>query len=182
MTAKMGPFTFAELQAVTCLGRGEIRECITRGIISAPAGVGQGNHRDYSKWNLVEGVIAAALLWHVRAGSVAIVMTRLRLMLAACQIDPESYCRAPEEFGFADFSLLFLPRTKLEDKAEAPLGEEIGENAFVISTARRSPTKPGGHDDRPPNPQHPSLEAFCKLPVDLGQAVRFVDHMIETKL
>src|SRR6266851_8772081 len=36
-----------------------------RGIISAPAGVGQGNHRAYSKWNLVEGVIAAALLRHL---------------------------------------------------------------------------------------------------------------------
>src|ERR1700739_4661813 len=80
MTPKTGPFTFAELQLMTSLGRGEIRECVNRGIISAPAGVGQGNHRAYSKWKLVEGVIAAALLRHVRAGSVADLMTRLRVM------------------------------------------------------------------------------------------------------
>jgi len=62
-----GPFTFAELEAVTLLGRGEIRECVRRGIISAPTEVGQGHHRDYTRWNLVEGVIAAALLRQVRA-------------------------------------------------------------------------------------------------------------------
>jgi hypothetical protein len=50
MPSKAGPFTFAELQMVTLLGRGEIRECINRGIITAPAGVGQGRHRAYSKW------------------------------------------------------------------------------------------------------------------------------------
>src|ERR1700746_547299 len=94
MASKAQPFTFAELQTVTSLGRGEIRECINRGIISAPAGVGQGNHRAYSKWNLVEGVIAAALLRHVRAGSVADLMTRLRLLLMARCIDPETYCAA----------------------------------------------------------------------------------------
>ena len=85
MRSKAGPFSFAELQTVTSLGRGEIRECINRGIISASAGIGQGNHRAYSKWNLVEGVIAATLLRHVRAGSVTAVMTRLRLTLAACR-------------------------------------------------------------------------------------------------
>src|SRR6516164_8745676 len=85
--AKNRPFTFAELQAVTSLGRGEIRECVNRGIISAPAGVGQGNHRSYSKWNLVEGVIAAALLQHVRAGSVAAAMWRLHLLLKSRGID-----------------------------------------------------------------------------------------------
>src|SRR5690349_7976037 len=74
--------------------RGEIRECVNRGIISAPAGVGQGNHRAYSKWNLVEGVIAAALLRHLRAGSVAHAMTKLRSMLKYNQIDPEDYCTA----------------------------------------------------------------------------------------
>src|SRR5438270_13845515 len=89
MASKAGPFTFAELQTVTSLGRGEIRECVNRGIISAPAGIGQGNHRAYSKWNLVEGVIAAALLRHLRAGSVANAMTILRSMLKYNQIDPE---------------------------------------------------------------------------------------------
>src|SRR5947207_14596375 len=89
-------FAFTELQTVTSLGRGEIRECISRGIISAPAGVGQGNHRAYSKWNLVEGVIAAALLRHVRAGSVSYLMTRLRLMLMHRRIDQTNYYMAPE--------------------------------------------------------------------------------------
>jgi len=32
MGTKAGPFTFAELQTVTSLGRGEIRECVNRGI------------------------------------------------------------------------------------------------------------------------------------------------------
>ena len=49
MVSKAGAFTFTELQMVTSLGRGEVRECVNRGIISAPAGVGQGNHRTYSK-------------------------------------------------------------------------------------------------------------------------------------
>src|SRR5205807_1394291 len=107
MASKARTFTFAELQMVTSLGRGEICECVNRGIISAPAGVGQGNHRAYSKWNLVQGVIAAALLRHVRAGSVADLMTRLRLMLMARHIDPQMYCAAPDAFGFFDFALLF---------------------------------------------------------------------------
>ena len=63
MASKAGPFTFTELQTVTSLSRGEIRECVKRGIITAPTGVGQGNHRS------VEGVIAAAMLWQVRAGA-----------------------------------------------------------------------------------------------------------------
>src|SRR5689334_4708086 len=71
---------------VTSLGRGEVRECVKRRIISAPAGVGQGNHRAYSKWNLVQGVIAAALLRHVRAGSVEQLMIRLQLALLARRI------------------------------------------------------------------------------------------------
>ena len=33
MASKAGPFTFAELQMVTSLGRGEVRECVNRGII-----------------------------------------------------------------------------------------------------------------------------------------------------
>ncbi len=80
-------FTLAELQTVTSLARGEIRECINRGIISAPAGFGQGHHRSYNKWNLVEGVIAAALLRQVRAGAVALIMKNLRAMLDDKQID-----------------------------------------------------------------------------------------------
>src|SRR5215472_6055977 len=133
MGTKAGPFTFAELQTVTSLGRGEIRECVNRGIISARAEVGQGNHRAYSKWNLVEGVIAAALLQHVRAGSVAAWMMRLRLTLMASSIDPESYCKARGTFGSWDFQLDFPPRTRPDDKANPPWNEETGENAFLIS-------------------------------------------------
>src|SRR5258708_9363769 len=106
MGSTAGPFTFAELQAVTSLGRGAIRECINRGIISAPAGVGQGNHRDYSKWNLVEGVIAAALLRHLRAGSVAYSMSRLRSLLENLpHIAPAVYSNAPHTSPFSDFQL-----------------------------------------------------------------------------
>jgi hypothetical protein len=186
MRAKTGPFSFAEFQTVTSLGRGEIRECINRGIISAPAAVGQGHHRVYSKWNLVEGVIAAALLRHVRAGSVAVAMTRLRLMLAYSQIDLEASCNAPEGFAFFDFILNFPPRTR-PDKTDPPFGEDIGESDFVTSTARAiGPLVPQrttrkAPDERRLAPGNP-LEAFCALPIDLEQAVRFVDHMIETKL
>jgi hypothetical protein len=118
MPSKAGRFTFAELQMVTLLGRGEIRECINRGIITAPAGVGQGHHRMYSKWNLVEGVIAAALLKHVRAGSVAVLMQRLRWLLLASQIDPEAYCSAPDRFDFHGFALLFPPRTRPDGRVD----------------------------------------------------------------
>ena len=107
MPPKPGPFAFTELQTVTSLGRGEIRECINRGIISAPAGVGQGNRRAHTKWNLVEGVIAASLLRQVRAGAVAHAMTRLRWMLEHFHIDPDDYCQAPSTFDFAILSWSF---------------------------------------------------------------------------
>jgi hypothetical protein len=178
MDSKTGPFSFAEFQTVTSLGRGEIRECINRGIISAAAGVGQGNHRVYSKWNMVEGVIAAALLRHVRAGSVAVVMMRLRLTLAFSRIDPETCCQAPERFAFFDFKVEFPPRTKPDDKADPPFGEDIGESAFVISTAHTTRKAPDAPTLLPGSP----TGAFCALHIDLEQAVRFVNHMIETKL
>src|SRR5436190_7984621 len=120
---KSRPFTFAELQTVTSLGRGEIRECVNRGIISAPAGVGQGNHRAYSKWNLVEGVIAAALLRHVRAGSVSALMRRLRLMLMVSHIDLETYAMAPGRFAFSGFEAFFPAREHPDDQADLAFGE-----------------------------------------------------------
>jgi hypothetical protein len=178
MASKAQPFTFAELQTVTSLGRGEIRECINRGIISAPAGVGQGNHRAYSKWNLVEGVIAAALLRHVRAGSVAHGMTRLRSMLEHNQIDPEDFCKAPAAFEFSDFNLVFPPRSEPDDKTDISLGEEMGEGVYFLATARATREPHYG----PPLTRGTPLAAFCKLPIDLEQAVRFVNHMIETRL
>jgi hypothetical protein len=178
MPTKAGPFTFTELQMVTLLGRGEIRECINRGIISARAGVGQGHHRAYSKWNLVQGVIAAALLRHVRAGYVATLMQRLQLLLEARGIDPEAYCSAPDRFNFYDFEMHFPPRTKPDGNVDLALGEEAGEGAFLIATAsavRRPNNDPSLMSDTPSEP-------FCKLPVDLEKAVLFVDYMIETKL
>src|SRR5215472_9567845 len=179
MGTRAGPFTFAELQTITSLGRGEIRECVNRGIISAPIGVGQGHHRSYSKWNLVEGVIAASLLRHIRAGSVANAMKMLHAMLQYHHIDPELYCKAPGTFEFEDLKLEFLPRAKPDDKANPSLDEETGENALLIVTARigrQLQDEPqANHDDNP-------LAAFCHLPIDLEQAVRFVDHMIEIKL
>ena len=176
MASRAGTFTFTELQMVTSLGRGEIRECVNRTIISAPAGVGQGNHRGYSKWNLVEGVIAAALLRHIRAGSVAGVMTRLRWTLMALGINPEAYCTAPEEFNFSGFMVHFPPRTKPDDKAE--FGEDIGQGEFLTTEARATRQPHVG----PSLTSDTSSTAFCSLPIDLEQAVLFVNHMIETRL
>jgi hypothetical protein len=178
MESKAGPFTFAELQTVTSLGRGEIRECVNRGIISAPAGVGQGNHRGYSKWNLVEGAIAAALLRQLRAGSVALGMMRLRSMLEHSHIDPEDYCKAPGTFYLSDFKLIFPLRSEPDDKAGLPLGEEMGEGAYLLGTA--SATRVPYHG--PPLTRGLPIAAFCKLSIDLEQAVRFVNYMIETRL
>jgi len=162
-------------RCVTSLGRGEIRECVNRRIIGAPAGVGQGNHRAYSKWNLVEGVIAATLLRHVPAGSVADLMTRLRLMLMARHIDPQMYCAAPDTFDFFDFALLLPPRAKPDDNADPPLGEDMGAGAFLIATSSAVRGGPSLTSDT-------RSAAFCKLPIDLEKAVLFVSYKIETKL
>jgi hypothetical protein len=172
MASKAGPFTFAELKTITSLGRGEIRECVNRGIISAPAGVGQGNHRSYNKWNLVEGVIAAALLCQVRAGAVEQIMKNLRSSLDHRQIDPDRYCESPRTF---DYEVIFPPRSE-PDKAGLPLGEEMAEGAYLLGAATQE--KHYG----PPLTRGTPLAAFCKLPIDLEQAVRFVNHVIETKL
>jgi len=172
MTSKK-EFTFAELQKVTSLGRGEIRECINRGIISAPAGVGQGHHRSYNKWNLVEGVIVAALLRQVRAGAVAQIMKNLRAVLVHLQIEPESYCEMPSEFIY---EAIFPPRTDPDERADLTSGEEMGEGAYLLGTATRQP------HHGPPLTRGTPLAAFCKLPIDLEQAVRFASHMIETRL
>ena len=173
MASEPGPFTFAELQTVTSLGRGEIRECINRGIISAPAGVGQGNHRSYNEWNLVEGVIAAALLRQVRAGAVEQMMKNLRSMLDYRQIDPDSYCERPSTFVYES---IFPPRLEPDDKAGLPLGEEMAEGAYLLGTATQVPYY------GPPLTRGTALAAFCKLRIDLEQAVRFVNHMIKNKL
>jgi hypothetical protein len=140
-------------------------------------GVGQVNHRAYSTWNLVEGVIAAALLKHVRAGSVAHGMTRLRSMLEHQHIDPEEYCKAPGLFAFSGFELVFPPRSEPDDKAGPPMGEEMGEGGYLLATAQASNEPYYG----PPARGTP-LAAACRLSIDLAQAVRFVEHMIETKL
>jgi hypothetical protein len=175
MASKARAFTFAELQIVTSLSRGEIRECVKRGIISAPAGVGQGNHRAYSKWNLVQGVIAAALLRPVRAGSVQALMARLQLNFFADHIDPEVYCAAPGAFAFAAH---YPPRTKPDDKADRKPDEDVGRDAFLITTARatREP-----HDGPPITGDNHSAP-FCELSIDPEAAVQFVNHMIETRL
>lgn len=178
MTPKAQAFTFAELQMITSLRRGEIRECVKRGIISAPAGVGQGNHRAYSKWNLVQGVIAAALLRHVRAGSVEELMIRLKLTLTANRINPEAYCTAPEDFDFGDFAVHFPPRVKPDDQADLALGEDVGRDAFLITTARATRKPHAGAALTSDTSSVP----FCCLPIDLERAVQFVNHMIEARL
>jgi hypothetical protein len=173
MGSKTGPFTYAELQAVTSLGRGEIRECIKRGIISAPASVGQGNHRSYNKWHLVEGVIAAALLRQVRAGAVEQLMKNLRSMLEYCKIDPDSYCEVPSTFLY---DVIFPSRQEPDEKMGLPFTDEMAGGAYVLGAASQEPQY------GPPLTRGTPLAAFCKLPIDLEQAVRFVNHMIETKL
>ena len=141
MAPKAGPFTFAELQTVTSLGRGEIRECINRGIISASAGVGQGHHRAYSKWNLVEGAIAAALLRHLRAGSVEHAMTILRSMLEYSDIDPDDYCIVPDTFEFSNFQLSFPGRLGRTIK---PISSWAKRSVRPI-TLQRALFEPGSH-------------------------------------
>jgi hypothetical protein len=163
-------------RCVTSLGRGEIRECVNRGIISAPAGVGQGKHRTYSKWNLVEGVIAATLLRHVRAGSVADLMTRLRSMLMSRHIDPRMYCAAPDARSISLISRCSFPHVqKPDDNADPALGEDMGRDAFLIATSSAVKGGPSLTSDTP-------SAAVCKLPIDLEKAVLFVNYMIETKL
>lgn len=178
MASKARAFTFTELQIVTSLTRGEIRECIKREIISAPAGVGQGNHRAYSKWNLVEGVIAAALLRHVRAGSVEVMMKRLQVLLFGRTIDPEAYCATPDKFDFYDLAVLYPPRTKPDDKADWKPGEDIGIDAFLIVTARATREPYHSRSITADTPSAP----FCELLIHLETAVQFVNHLIETRL
>ena len=173
MGSTTGPFTYAELQTVTSLGRGEIRECIKRGIISAPAEVGQGNHRSYNKWNLVEGVIAAALLRQVRAGAVEQLMKNLRMMLEHHKIDPNSYCENPSTFPY---EAIFPSRQEPDEKLGLPFTDEIAGGAYLLGAATQVPQY------GPPLTRGTPLAAFCKLPIDLEQAVRFVNHMIEIKL
>ena len=173
MVTKTEPFTFAELQSVTSLGRGEVRECINRGIVSAPAGVGQGHHRSYNKWNLVEGVIAAALLRQVRAGAVEQIMKNLRSMLEYSKIDVDSYCEAPGPFVY---EAIFPARKDLDDRTGLPRGEDMDEGAHLLGAAIQH------LHYGPPLTRGTPLAAFCKLPIDLYQAVRFVNHMIETRL
>ena len=115
---------------------------------------------------------------HVRAGSVAALMLRLRLMLLARQIDPEAYCTAPAGFDFFEFELLFPPRARPDERANPASGEDMGEGAFLIATAsaiRWPRDGPSVTSDTP-------SAAFCKIPIDLEKAVLFVNHMIETKL
>jgi hypothetical protein len=99
-------------------------------------GVGKGHHRAYTKWNLVEGVIAASLLRQVRAGAVADAMTKLRSMLEHLHIDPNEYCKAPSTFAFSDFAVIFPQRTEPDDRASLPFGDEMGGDANLLAAAR----------------------------------------------
>src|SRR5215831_3955220 len=62
-------------------------------------------------------------------------MQRLHLLFRAHQIDRARYCTAPDEFDFDDLELLFVPRTTPDDKADLVLGEDGGEDEFIIATA-----------------------------------------------
>ena len=107
-----------------------------------------------------------------------VLMQRLQLFFWAHQIDPARYCTAPDEFDFDNLELLFVPRTTPDDKTDLVLGEDAGEDEFIIATANpgRSP------DDRPSVTSATRSMPFCQLRVDVKQAVLFVNHMIATKL
>jgi hypothetical protein len=66
----------------------------------------------------------------------------------------------------------------LDDQADLVLGEDAGASEFIISTANagRQP------DDRPSVTSITRSMPFCKLRVDVKQAILFVNHMIATKL
>jgi hypothetical protein len=167
MAIRAGPFTYAELEAVTLLGRGEIRECIRRGIIGAPAGVGQGHHRDYSRWNLVEGVIAAALLRQVRAGYVEKMMERLRGFLALKHIDVEEYCRSPTELYLTGYSMFRYRKDEAADEIVA--GNEISPPAAQTFSFTES------HQDL----MRRSGAGFAAIVVDLRHAVEISNAKID---
>jgi hypothetical protein len=97
-------------------------------------------------------------------------------MLEHDHIAPEEYCKTPDRFAFFDFNLIFPPRSELDDKAGLPLSEEMGEGGYFLASATREPY------NGPPLTRSTPLAAFCKLAIDLYQAVRFVNHMIETRL
>jgi hypothetical protein len=164
---KMEPFTFAELEAVTLLGRGEIRECVRRGIISAPTEVGQGHHRDYTRWNLVEGVIAAALLRQVRAGYVEKMMEKLRTFLKLEHIDVEEYCRSPTEAYITGHSMYRYRKDEAAD--EIAVGNEISPPAaqtFSFVRDRHALMRRSG-------------AGFAGIVVDLRHAVQVANANIE---
>ena len=171
--SKAQRFTFTQLQTVTSLGRGEIRECITRRIISAPPEVGQGHHRSYSKWNLVEGVIAAGMLRQIRAGAVEQIMKNLRSMLDYHKIDPNRYCEAP---GRYIYEVIFPSRKEPTERADLLSSQEMGEGAHLLGAATQEP------HHGPLLTFGTPLAAFCTLVIDLAQAVRFVNHLIEARL
>jgi hypothetical protein len=164
---RSAPFTFAELEAVTLLGRGEIRECVRRGIISAPSGVGQGHHREYSRWNLVEGVIAATLLRQVRAGYVEHMMEQLRRFCAQEHIDLEEYSRSPTPFYLTGHSMY---RYRPDEAADAiAAGDEIGlpaAQSFSFSESRAAVMRRSG-------------AGFAGIVVDLQHAVEVTNAKIE---
>lgn len=167
MATKAGPFSFAELEEVTALGRGEIRECVRRKIISAPAGVGQGNHRAYSRWNLVEGVIAAALLRQVRAGVVEKMMEALRVLLDSAEIDIDGYILRPKELYL---KMGFPTRYDVDDSPEMLVrDDEVSAKgvpySFTLSEHPRSLIGDGA--------------GFAGLVVDLRHAVQFTKASID---
>jgi hypothetical protein len=97
-------------------------------------------------------------------------------MLEHLHIDPEDYCEAPSTFEFSDFELVFPPRSEPDDKAGLPFGDEMGGDAYLLATARA--TRVPYYGPRLTTPH----AACCRLAIDLEQAVRFLNHMIDTKL
>lgn len=72
------PYSLRDLQEVARMTRRESETWIGRGIISAPKSPGSGNHRLFSFFNLVEGVVAKTLASHFRPIWIEWIMTHLR--------------------------------------------------------------------------------------------------------
>jgi hypothetical protein len=94
----------------------------------------------------------------------------------AGHIDAQMYCTAPDVSGAVDFALHFPARAKPDDKADPALGEDMGAGALATVSAVKQV------HDGPSLTSDTRSAAFCKLPIDLENAVLFVNYRIETKL
>jgi hypothetical protein len=80
-------YGLAELRVISTLTRQEADDWVKRGIISASRAPGSGRHRVYTFWNLVEAMIAKSMSKHLRAASIELIVTQIRIELADQLLD-----------------------------------------------------------------------------------------------